>query len=335
MQQIRVHGPADVRLDEVGEPQMGARDAVVRVAACGVCGSDLKYIELGGIAGPAREPMALGHEITGIVEAVGSAVNGVSVGDRVVVHPGNDRLGRIGNGAPEGGLTPRLLVREAAGGRRLYQVPEGLDLTVAALAEPLAVSMNAVDQADCQPDSKVAIFGCGPIGLAALATLVDRGNEHVVAIDLSARRLSLALELGAAAAIDPTDGQLWERLKEIHGTAPFMFGPTADTDAYIEASGAGSVIIDVVANAKPGAYLSVVALHYQDIPVSFLMVLMKQLTIRGAIEYPERFESAIELFAARDLSPLITHRYSFDQFPAALEILGKSRDYGKVMITIP
>lgn len=335
MRQVRIHGPADVRLDEVDEPKMGGRDAVVGVAACGVCGSDLKYIEMGGVAGPVHEPMALGHEIAGVVEAVGSSVTGVSVGDRVVVHPGNDQLGRIGNGAAEGGLTTRLLVREVAGGGRLYPVPDGLDLTVAALAEPLAVGMNAVDQADCGPSTKVAIFGCGPIGLAALATLVDRGNEHVVAVDFSARRLELALELGAAAGLDPGQGELWERLKDIHGTAPFMLGPTAGTDAYIEASGAGSVIPEVLANAKPGARLSVVALHYQDIPVSFLLVLMKQFTIRGAMEYPKHFESAIELLTRNDLSPLVTHRYPLDQFPAALELLSTSRDCGKVMMTIP
>jgi threonine dehydrogenase-like Zn-dependent dehydrogenase len=335
VKQVRVHGPADVRLDEVDEPQMGERDAVVGVVACGVCGSDLKYIEMGGVAGPAPEPMSLGHEISGVVEALGTSVTGISVGDRVVVHPGNDQLGRIGNGAPEGGLTPRLLVREAAGGGRLYPVPEGLDLTVAALSEPIAVGMNAVDRADCGPDSKVAIFGCGPIGLAALATLVDRGNDQVVAVDLSVRRLSLALELGAAAALDPGEGELWERLKDIHGAVPFMLGPMAGTDSYIEASGDGSVIGDVLANAKPGARLSVVALHYRDIPVSFLMVLMKQLTIGGAMEYPAHFESAIDLLTRRDLSPLITHRYPLDEFPTALQTLGTSRNCGKVMITIP
>ncbi len=333
MKQVRVHGPGDVRIDAVDEPRPGARDAVVRIAACGICGSDLKYIDM-GFEGPGGGPMPLGHEMSGVVEAIGTDVRGVSVGDRVVVHPGNDELGRIGSGAGEGGLAPLLLVREVAGGGRLYPVPDELDLTVAALAEPLAVGMHAVDQAEAGPDDRVVIFGCGPIGLASLVTLVDRGNDQVIAVDLSPRRLELAGQLGARAAIDPTTGDLWAQIEAVHGTAPFMFGPTAGTDAYIEASGAASVIGDILRHAKTGSRLSVVALHTGDIPVSFLLVLMKRFTIRGAIEYPNGLGPALELLQRRDLSSLITHRFGLDELSDALAGLAGSRDCGKVMITL-
>jgi threonine dehydrogenase-like Zn-dependent dehydrogenase len=335
VKQVRVHGPHDVRVDEIDEPRPGERDAVVRIAACGICGSDLKYISM-GFAGPGGAPMPLGHEMSGTVEWVGSVVTGVAVGDRVVVHPGNDDLGRIGNGSGEGGLAPRLLVRDVAGGGRLHPVPDDLDLTVAALAEPLAVGLHAVDQAGAGPDDRVVIFGCGPIGLAALATLVDRGNERVIAVDLSERRRRLALELGALDAIDPAEGRTWERIEARHGTDPFMFGPVAGTDVFIEASGAAPVIADVIDHAKIGARLTVVALHTEDIPVSFLMVLMKQLTIRGAMEYPDAgLAPALDLLERRDLSSLITHRFDLDRFDEALALLAGSRDCGKVMITIP
>jgi threonine dehydrogenase-like Zn-dependent dehydrogenase len=289
-----------------------------------------------GFAGPGGSPMCLGHEMSGTVDWVGSAVTDVAVGDRVVVHPGNDELGRIGSGGTEGGLTPRLLVREAAGGGRLHRVPDDLDLTVAALAEPLAVGMHAVDQAEAGPDDRVVIFGCGPIGLAALATLVDRGNEQVVAVDFSERRRQLALDLGALAVVDPGAGDTWERIEALHGTAPFMLGPMAGTDVFVEASGAAAVIGDVLRHAKVGARLSVVALHTEDIPVSFLMVLMKQLTIRGAMEYPDAgLAPALELLQRRDLSALVTHRFELDRFDDALALLAGSRDCGKVMITLP
>lgn len=331
---VRVHGPGDVRLDEVEAPRMGPRDAIVQVAACGVCGSDLKYIEMGGVAGPGPEPMPLGHEMAGVVAAVGAEVTAVAVGDRVVVHPGDDELGRIGNGASDGGLGPRLLVREAARGDRLHHVPDDLDLAVAALAEPLAVGMNAVDRAEVRPDDKVVIFGAGPIGLAALATLVDRGVEHVIAVDLSPERRDLAVRLGAEAALDGGDDDLWAQVEAHHGTAPFMFGPTAGTDVYIEASGAPSVIKAVLDHAKPRSRLSVVALHYADIPISFLTLLMKQFTITGAMEYPARFADAIELLARRNLSAMITHRFTLDEFSDALATLDASRACGKVMITM-
>ena len=182
MKQLRVHGPNDVRLDELPSPAPGPRDALVRMAACGICGSDVSFVHMGGITGG---PMALGHEMAGVVDWVGADVELHARGERVVVHPGDDELGRLGSGAAEGGLTPLLLVREAANGRRLYRVPDPMPLRVAALTEPLAVGIQAVNQADVRPGDTVAVFGCGPIGLFAIASLLDRGVDDVVAIDLS------------------------------------------------------------------------------------------------------------------------------------------------------
>jgi threonine dehydrogenase-like Zn-dependent dehydrogenase len=334
MLQVRVHGPGDVRVDEVRAPEPGPRDAVVRVAACGICGSDLSYIKLGGLAGPTGTPMCLGHEMAGTVERAGREVRGVAEGDRVVVHPGNDEIGRIGNGGAQGGLTPHLLVTEAARPGRLLRVPEGVPLDVAAFAEPLAVGMRAVEQADVAPGDAVAVFGCGPIGLAAVATLLDRGVDRVVAIDLSATRRELALGLGAQAALDPAAVEVWEELARLHGTKPFMTGRTAATDAFIEASGAARVIGDVIARGPVGGRLSIVALHYAPIPTSYLTLLMKQFTIRGSMEYPARFEDAIDLLARRDLSSLVTHRYPLERFPDALATLAGSKECGKVMVVM-
>ncbi len=333
MLQVRVHGPGDVRVDEVPQPDPGPRDAVVRIAACGICGSDLTYIRLGGMAGPGPEPLCLGHEMAGVVDWVGDEVTRVRVGDRVVVEPGNEQLGRIGGGGPEGGLTPQLLVRQADAGL-LHPVPDDLALDVAAFAEPLAVGMHAVEQADVRAGEGVAVFGCGPIGLAAVATLVDRGHERVVAVDLSATRRDLALGLGAQAAVDPAEDDVWEVLADLHGTTPFMFGPTPATGAFIEASGSARVLTDILQRGPVGGRLSVVALHYDPIPTSYLMLLMKQFTIRGSMEYPERFADAVDLLARRDLSALITDRVPLERFDDALTTLEGSKECGKVMVTM-
>jgi len=331
--QVRVHGPDDVRVDDVPEPDPGPDDVVVRVAACGICGSDLSYIRLGGVAGPGPEPMCLGHEMAGTVAWVGERVTGARPGDRVVVHPGDDELGRIGNGGAQGGLTPQLLVTHADRGR-LHAVPDAMPLTVAAFAEPLAVGMHAADQADVRPGDGVCVLGCGPIGLAAIATLLDRGHERVVAVDLDATRRDLATGLGAQAAIDPAADDLWAALADLHGTAPFMFGPTPATAAFVEATGADRVIGDVIDHARVGARLAIVALHYAPVPTSFLMILMKELTIRGSIEYPPRFDDAIDLLARRDLSALLTHRLPLERFPDALAVLRDAGDCGKVLVTM-
>jgi threonine dehydrogenase-like Zn-dependent dehydrogenase len=333
MLQVRVHGPGDVRVDEVSEPDPGPRDVIVRIAACGICGSDLSYIRMGGVAGSGREPMCLGHEMAGTVEWTGEDITTARVGDRVVVQPGDDELGRIGNGAPQGGLTPLLLVTDADRGR-LHAVPDDLPLEVAAFAEPLAVGMHAVEQAEARPGDGVCVFGCGPIGLAAIATLIDRGHDDVVAIDLSPTRLALARDLGVQAALNPNDTDVWDALADLHGTKPFMLGPTPATAAFIEASGSGRAITDVITHAAVGARISVVALHYEPVPTSYLNVLMRELTIRGSFEYPSRFADGIDLLTRRDLSPLLTHRFALERFDDALAVLQGSKDCGKVLISI-
>src|SRR4051794_38961146 len=161
---------------------------------------------MGGLGG--REPMCLGHEMAGTVDWVGDNVASVRRGDRGVVQPGDDETGRIGNGAPQGGLTPLLLVTDVDRGR-LHPVPEDMDLDTAAFAEPLGVGMHAVEQADVAPDDGVCVFGCGPIGLAAIAALVDQGNQSVVAVDLSPTRLDLARRVGAHEAVDAGATDVW------------------------------------------------------------------------------------------------------------------------------
>ena len=333
MKQVNIHGPDDVRIDEIAEPEPGPRDAVVRVAACGICGSDLRYVRLGGLAGPSERPMPLGHELSGVVDAVGTEVSNLAPGTRVVLNPtacGN----MIGNGGGEGGFTPRLLVRDAAAGASLFPIPAEIPTDVAALAEPLGVGMNAVDRALARPGDKVAVFGAGPIGLAAVAALRDRGVEDVVAVDLSPRRLEIASALGARATVDAERENPWKRLRALHGEEPVMGAPMAATDAYVEASGAAAVIPKILQHAKGEARLSVVALHGQEIPVNFLLVMMKQLTIRGAMEYPEDYTDSLELLARWDLSPMISHRFPLERFHEALAVARDPSAGGKVMIEL-
>jgi threonine dehydrogenase-like Zn-dependent dehydrogenase len=329
MQQVNIHGPGKVELDESNEPEPGPRDAVVRVAACGVCGTDVRYVRMGGLC----RPMPLGHELSGVIESVGVEVSDLSPGTRVVLNPtasGN----MIGNGGSEGGFTQQLLVRNAADGGSLFPIPDDLPMHLAALSEPLGVGMNAVNRADVNPGDKVAVFGAGPIGLSAIATLRDRGVDDVVAIDLSPQRLSLATALGAQATINAGEQSPWVELKKLHGEAPLMGAPMAGTDAYIEASGAGSVITDVLQNAKAESSLTVVALHEQPVHVSFLWVMMKQMTIRGAMEYPADYTDAVELLTRWDLSPMITHRFPLERIGEAIEVATDPNAGGKVMIDI-
>lgn len=338
MKLARIHGPLDVRLDEVPEPTAGPDDVILDVAACGICGSDIGYAKLGGVQGPVSEPMPIGHELAGTVAFVGENCRDVArVGDRVALHPGAAGFG-LGNGGPEGGFAPRLLVRGAAKGRSLFAIPDDMSFEQAALAEPLGVGMHAVDQAQVGPGDKVAVLGAGPIGLAAIATLIDRGIEDVVAIDLSNTRLEVARKLGARHTINPGEAEgddgLWQELGRIHGRDKLYWMDVVGTNKFIEATGVGPLLADVVGRCAPKSTISVVALHRREVPVDFMNVLTKELTIRGSIEYPERFEEMIELIARRDLSPMITHRYALDDFLEAFEIASSPDAGAKVMIDI-
>ena len=332
MKQVNVHGPDDVRLDEVEDPRAGPRDAVVRVSACGICGTDLRYVRLGGLAGPTPQPMPLGHELSGVIESVGGEVSGLAVGDRVVLNPtaaGN----MVGNGGPEGGFAPLLRVRNAESGSNLFRVPDALPDHLAALAEPLGVGMNAVNRLDAKPRDKVAVFGAGPIGLASIAALRDRGVEDVVAVDLSPRRLAIAAELGARATVNAGEEDPWKRLRALHGEEPVMGAPMAGTDAYVEASGAAPVIPQILQHAKAEARLAVVALH-GEVPVNVLLVMMKQLVIRGAMEYPEDYRDSLDLLERWDLSAMVTHRFPLERFHEALAVARDPNAGGKVMIEV-
>jgi threonine dehydrogenase-like Zn-dependent dehydrogenase len=335
IEQTRIHGPGLVTVDEVELPDCGPRDAIVDVHACGICGSDLSFIRMGGLAGPSGQPMALGHEIAGVVRAVGAEVAEVAVGQRVVVHPGGDDIAGIGVGSAEGGLASAVLVREAARGGRLFPVPDSLPLDVAALAEPVAVGMHAAEQLDVGVGDKVAVFGCGPIGVAAIATLADRGLTDVVGIDLSATRRDLAQRVGAATTLDPAAGNIWRGLERIHGTTSDKYtGRTPATKGFIEASGSDRVLTDIIDRAARHSHVSVVALHYQPVQVNFINVLMRELTIRGSIDYPARFSDAVDLLGRRDLSALITDRFPLSRLDDALRLLEGSKECGKVLIDL-
>ena len=329
MEQVVLHGPMDVRIERVPEPEPGPRDAVVRVRACGICGSDLGYIRDGGLPIGERGPMPLGHELAGVVDAVGRDVRDLRPGQRVVVNPTHDG---IGNGGREGGFTRRLLVRDAGLGGRLFPVPDALPLEFAALAEPLGVGMHAVDRAQVTPRDKVVVVGAGPIGLAAIATLRDRGIEDVVALELSPRRRELAAALGAREVLDAGQTDAWESLHALHGSQSQYGLRSAGSDVYIEASGAAPVIPAILEHARRGARISVVAIHHQPVPVSFLSVLVRELAIFGAMEYPPDFGEMLRLLERRDLSAMITHRFPLSRFHEALATARDQRSAGKVMI---
>ena len=326
---LTIHGINDVRLDDYRRPEAGPKDVVVKMKACGICGSDLSYIKFGGIPTPGTKT-ALGHEGAGEVMQVGADVEGLSPGDPVIVNP-MMTPSFIGSGGPEGAFTEELLVRDGLAGTNLLPIPEGVSYDVAAMCEPLAVAMHGVNRAQANAGDKVVVFGCGPIGLGMVLWLVDRGCD-VVALDLAESRRKRAEELGAT-TFDPRDGELFDLLKSVHGEEKVFGKPCVGSDAFIDAAGAPSILADVIAVGKSHARHVITAAYMKPIEFPAGAMLTREMTITTAVGYPTEMPDVIAAMPRlKDrIERLISHRLPFDQVMEGLELAG-TPDSAKVMI---
>jgi (R,R)-butanediol dehydrogenase / meso-butanediol dehydrogenase / diacetyl reductase len=332
MRVLNIHGVDDVRLDPTDPPRPGNRDVVVRVRACGVCGSDLSYVKVGGIHRKPGGVTPIGHEAAGEVVVVGPAVKGVRVGQRVVINP-MMTPSYIGSGGPEGAFTEELLVRDARIGDSLLPIPDDLPYEVAALTEPLAVALHGVNRAQAKAGDKVVVFGCGPIGLGMVVWLVDRGVTDVVALDLSDERLERAKALGARAVINPSRENVRARLLELHGTARVFSRESVGTDAYIDAAGAPSILSDVINMAKYQSRLVITAAYMKPVEINLGTMLTTEMTITTAVGYPNEMPDVIAALPRlrEKVATLISHRYPFDQVIDAFAMAGTPSS-AKVMV---
>ena len=326
-----VHGPGDLRLDEVATPTAGPGDVVIRVAVVGVCGSDIGYLAAGGVAGPTGRPMPLGHELCGTVMELGAQVKGVSPGDRVILNPMHNF---VGNGGPEGGFAERLLVRDVAGQPdSLIPMPSSMPFEAGALAEPLSVALHTLNRSEARPGDKVAIYGAGPIGLALLALMRQRGIDGVVVFDLSPLRRERAMALGALAALDPRAQPPATALAALHGAVSLYGGQVVATTVFIDAAGAPGIVEEVVAMAPFGAGLTVVAVQKKPVSLDFQKLLGKEMTLRASLAYPSEFPDALALLAdGLDLGPLVTHRFRGDEVMEAFAVAGRPHEAVKVLV---
>lgn len=332
MRVLNIHGVNDVRLDPTSPPRPGERDVVVKVKACGICGSDLSYIKVGGINRKPGGTTPIGHEAAGEVIHVGAGVSGVTLGQRVVINPMNTPS-YIGSGGPEGAFTEELLVRDGRIGDSLLPIPADLPYDVAALTEPLSVALHGVNRAGVKPGDKVVVFGCGPIGLGMVLWLVDRGITDVVALDLAPERLERALALGARAAFDPTKIDLRAKLTELHGSARIFSREAVGADAFIDAAGAPNILSDVVRMAKFQSRLVVTAAYMKPVELDLGAMLTTEMTITTAVGYPTEMPevvAALPRIREKALS-LISHRLPFDKIIEGLSIAATPAS-AKVMI---
>jgi (R,R)-butanediol dehydrogenase / meso-butanediol dehydrogenase / diacetyl reductase len=327
---LTIHAVNDVRLDSYDRPEPGPKDVVVRMKACGICGSDLSYIKVGGMSRNADGTTALGHEGAGEVMFVGSEVGDIETGQAVIVNPMNTPS-FIGSGGPEGAFTEELLVRNARLGDSILPIPEGIPYDIAAMCEPLAVALHGVNRAEAKVGTKLVIFGCGPIGLGMVLWAVDRGCD-VIALDLAEERLDRARALGAK-TINPGREDSIARIKALHGTEQYFGRERSLTDAYIDAAGAPSILADVVSMAKRHARHVITAAYMKPIELPAGPMLTSEMTITTAVGYPDEFPQVIAAMPRlKDkIAGLISHTLPFERVLEGLEIAATPQS-AKVMI---
>jgi 2-desacetyl-2-hydroxyethyl bacteriochlorophyllide A dehydrogenase len=328
-----VTAPGETRVIDVPKPRIGASDVLVKIRACGICGTDALYISIGGMG--CDNGMPLGHEPAGEVVEVGSDVTGIAVGDHVVINPMAAPSGIIGNGGSSGALAEYLLIENAVRGTSLEVVPDHIPFEVAALNEPMAVARHGVNR--CQPKSadKVIVFGAGPIGLGATIGFKSVGVQHVVVADLIPERLQKALKVGADAVINSAEEDVTSRLIELHGQGESMFPGKAATDIYFDAAGAPAVLTTAVAAAKRGATLGIVAVHKEPVPVDLFTLMSNEINIVGSMGYPDEiFEVTKDLIANWEkYAVIVSHTIPFSDVDEALRTASTPGAADKVVVT--
>jgi 2-desacetyl-2-hydroxyethyl bacteriochlorophyllide A dehydrogenase len=339
MQSVQTGEQNKINLMEVERPSPGPQDALVRIRACGICGTDTHFLHLGGVPfGPGGSMISipLGHEPAGEIVEVGAEVTDLKVGDRVVVNPQDAPSGIIGCGGRLGGMSEYLLVEDAVVGKSVAVFPDTVPFAVAALNEPMAVARHCVNRSEAKPGDKVIVFGAGPIGLGATIWLKLRGVEHVVVADVIPERLQTALAVGADAVINSATEDVTARLTELHGQAANALGqPRAGTDIYIDAAGAPAVFNATIDSAKWGAKMVMVAVQKKSDAIDLGGMLRSELTLIASQGYPtEIFEVTPELVEHHKIfAKLISHRVPFTEVERAFELALTPGAAEKVVVT--
>ena len=296
MKALVFHGNHDLRFEEVPVPGIGDDEALVKVKAVGICGSDVHGFL--GKTGRRIPPMIMGHEFSGRVEKTGAAVTNVKPGDRVVVFPyttcghcSHCQAGVI-NQCPDkkffGVFTDNGAMTQYVSARSdlLFRLPDGTEYIHGALAEPLSVAARAVNKADIQPEKTVTIIGAGAIGLMCLILSKAKRPRNMVVVDLMDSRLKLARQLGADLTFNPAHDDPLRFINEtLHG----------GTRAVIEAVGIEKTVQQSIQWAARGGKVVIVGLSQKMMNLDMHEIVNKEIRMEGSFLYDRReFEEILK-----------------------------------------
>ncbi len=327
-------------VEELREPEPGPGDALVAVRACGICGSDLHALvhadamaEMSTLGGaPSRfDPegdFVMGHEFCAEILELGRETDGVTVkpGDLVVSIPvaltpgGFEAVGY--SNTYSGGYAERMLVTAGI----CMKVPNGLDARRAALTEPMAVGLHAVNKSGIKQGDSALVLGCGPIGLAIVAALALRGIEPIVTADFSPLRRARAAQMGAHVVVDPAEEPAIDAWRRIAPSRPLV---------VFEAVGIRGMLDAAMRDAPPQSRVVVAGVCMEADEVRPMVGIVKELSIQFVFGYdPLEFAGTLQSIAegTLDVAPLITGCVGVEGVPAAFAALAQPDEQVKILV---
>jgi L-iditol 2-dehydrogenase len=321
-------------VEDVPDPEPGPGEVLMKVRYCGICGSDVHLLSrgiffLGAIPG---------HEVSAEIVALGPGVNGWQPGD-LVATAGGGKCGQceycrtekphlceqpkegFGLGRRPGGFAQWLV----AGQGTLLRIPPSLDPAHAALTEPLAVALHAVELSEVEADQGVLVTGAGPIGLLVIEMLKARGAKPIIVSEPAAGRRALAERLGADRVVDPTTEDLADVVRAATGRGPH---------AVLESSGAAAAAQAGFGLLRPAGVLVAVGSSEASYSFSSLLLMARELRVQGSYGSGGRMPAALEMLAAGKVqaADIITRVVSLAEGDACMRELADSPADGKVLI---
>ena len=342
MEALVIHAPGDLRVEQVPTPELGPGQLQVRVRRGGICGSDLHYYRHGGF-GTVRiqEPMVLGHEVAGVIEAVGSSVTTFAVGDRIAVSPsrpcGRCRYCQQGlqnhcldmryygsamrNPHVQGAFRQQLVVDAS----QAYRLADSVSDEVGSMAEPLSVALHAVHRAGPLLGKRVLITGCGPIGALVVIAARRAGAIEIVATDVMPHPLRKVLEVGADEAIN---------MAEKPDALDRYTADKGSFDVLFEASGNGRALTGAFNALRPRGIIVQIGLGGEmSLPINTIVA--KEFDLRGAFRFHEEFAVAVDLLnkGLVDVRPLISATLSYRDSDRAFALAGDRTQAMKILLS--
>ncbi len=334
---VKKYGKPGIWMDEVPVPEIGINDVLIKIKKTSICGTDIHIYNWDEWAKKTIPvPMVIGHEYVGTVEAFGSNVQDVKIGDLVsgeghIVcgHCRNCRAGRRhlcpntkGVGVNRPGCFAEYLSIPVS---NIWHCDPNIPTDVLSVFDPLGNAVHTALSFDVMGED-VLVTGAGPIGIMAAAIAKHSGARYVVITDINPNRLELAKKVGVTRAVDVSKEKLPDIVKEL--------GMKEGFDVGLEMSGSPKALNDMIDVMFHGGKIALLGILPSSAAVDWEKIVFNGLTLKG-IYGREMFETWYKMSAmvqsGLDITPIITHRFSIDQYQDAFELM-KSGNSGKVIL---